>query len=159
MTSAIQISTRRGDDILVIGGDNAAEFIENLNEVLGPQKASALAAEFPEFFPDGTERALGVVKDVFPGASPVTSAGFRFNGSPQGDFVRDKWGNLWHTERFEEAPPCQCGTNNQGKLALKKGRSQAGKDYTMWACANTYERKAGDGCPSIFNDRGKDYPA
>jgi hypothetical protein len=158
LTNAIQISTRRGDDILVIGGENPATFIDNLNEVLGPEMASQLAGEFPDFFNGpafDSPAGLSAVKQVFPDAAVM----FDFRGRQEGDWVTDKWGNKWNLIQFDEAPNCQCGNRNLGKLALKKGRSQAGKDYTMWACANTYEGKAGDGCPSIFNDRGKAYPA
>lgn len=75
-------------------------------------------------------------------------------------FVPDKWhtapdtGGWWHPTKFPQAPACQCQGQykpNQGKLALKVGVSQNGKEYKAWFCANTFGKGAKSGCPSSFN--------
>lgn len=78
-------------------------------------------------------------------------------------FIADRWrdgpdkGGWWSKTIYTQAPPCQCPTTqNHGKLALKKGVSQAGKAFTGWFCVNTYGKSKSNGCSAVFNGS---YPA
>lgn len=168
-----QANYKIGDLLLNIRADDAEEFKRNLEEAeaLGEQIMSTYRA-FSEQ-PASTGAAVDTIRRELAPVSVVgdgTTFGFGQLGtganSPREDalaakgFVPDKWhsgpdeGGWWHPTKFAGAPACQCQGQykpNQGKLALKVGRSQVGKEYKAWVCANTFNKGAKSGCPNNFN--------
>jgi hypothetical protein len=169
---AFQANYKVGDSLFNVRGDDADEFKRNLVEAEGLAEQIAATGHALAGMPATTGQAVDNVRQEMGGGS-IVGDGTTFNLGPLGTgtnsqredglaskgFVPDKWhdgpdqGGWWHPSKFPEAPACQCSgpRPNHGKLVLKVGMSQNGKEYTAWACANTFGKGAKSGCPNSFN--------
>lgn len=173
---AFQANFKVGDLLFNVRGDDADEFRRNLEdaEALADQIAATYEAVRGSDTPPQTEgQAVDTIRQEMGPVSVVGNAEtFSFGplgtgaNSPREEalaakgFIPDKWhtgpdtGGWWHPTKFLQAPACQCQGQyrpNLGKLALKVGVSQNGKEYKAWFCGNTFGKGAKSGCPSSFN--------
>jgi hypothetical protein len=142
MTLPIQVSGKIGDVIVVIGGNDPADFQNNLLSVLGPDAVETIGNAFKVALVDRVEQAI-----MTNAADVVMAAGLVPSGQPsdavtqpsvpstqQESGIReetDKWGGVW-TYNVPGAPACPHGPRVQ-----KKATSQAGKPYVAWCCPTT----------------------
>lgn len=173
----IQVSYRHGptgQDMTNVQGDDPDEIRFNLKGLDDDLVGEIIA--LGQRLRSSDSQAVGAVKAAMPGAQVVensTSDRFPFSTPPNsgGDndreaalrakgFIPDKYhtgpgeGGWWHPKKFEQAPSCVCAGGdkpNQGKLALKVGRSKAGKEFTGWFCVNTFGRSQKAGCSAVFS--------
>lgn len=170
---AFQANYKIGDNLINVRGDDDEEFKRNLESAEALAERIANTGVALGWVPPSGGQAVDTIRREM---APVSIVGdgqtFSFGqlgtgaNSPREDalaaqgFVPDKWhdgpdqGGWWHPEKFAGAPPCQCQGQykpNQGKLALKVGRSQNGKEYKAWFCVNTFNKGAKAGCASSFN--------
>lgn len=175
-TFAIQTSYKHGfdgQDMTNIRGEDPDDFKYNLGILDDDETVERIVKGGTKLrgIPVNTAQAVANIQQAMPGSTVIESGdsfGFPPGQPPQSmtdrqreltakGFVFDKYGNLWHPTKFDQAPPCTCGGDkqNHGKLALKEGVNQQGKPFAGWFCANTFGRGAKSGCPAVFN---RDYP-
>lgn len=131
-TNNIQVSGRVGEVIVVIGGNDPADFQNNVLSVLGPEALDHIGALFTAALLDvPADKGQAAAQQLTQATTPATAAVTQPQTPATTDGPReetDRWGNQW-TYGVPAAPSCPHGPRVQ-----KKGTSQAGKKYTGWEC-------------------------
>ena len=131
----MQVSGKIGDQIFVIGGETAEEFLGNATAILGSDVVERIRDGFALCFDRDMAQAVATVAAVFPTApAAAPSAAPTSGAAPAAEGPKtetDKWNNVW-TYGLPEAPSCP-----HGQRVHKAGTSQAGKPYKAWVCGTT----------------------
>lgn len=156
MTLPIQLSGKLGDTIVVIGGQNAADFQDNLLSILGPDAAETIGNAFKVALVDRVEQAMltnaadvvqaaGMTKvqravqavtsqseppdGPYPGSAVTTPSVPASNGPDTVRSETDKFGRTF-SYQVPGAPSCAHGPT----VKMDAKAKASGKPYTKWIC-------------------------
>lgn len=135
MTANIQISQKANDGrIVVIGADNADDFLKNVADLLGNEYIDPIVQQFTELLGDPMSNAIGALQDanmLAPATSePTGQSPYRAPAS---------------------APPAdipQCAHGNRKYVA--KPAQNGKKAWAAWMCGGTQEQQAISKCAPIW---------